>query len=99
MSKVKITVSFADAWFPGGTSIAEIRVRAIQDGNEVCNAVVPYNAGQPVEVNFGGELPNGGTTFIARAYDANGVPVGGEQSVSMQVDKVLVSVPSGISAQ
>jgi hypothetical protein len=99
MSKIKVTVTFADAWVPGGSSISEIRVRAIQNGSEVNTSVAPYNAGQPVEANFGAELPNGDTTFIARAYDANGAPVGGEQSVSMNVNKALIAVPSGVTAQ
>jgi hypothetical protein len=98
-AKVKVSVQFADTWVNGGQSISEIRVRALQNGSELMSKTVAYTQGQPVVAEFGADLPNGDTTFVARAFDANGAPVGGEVSTSMNVDKTLIQAPASVSAE
>jgi hypothetical protein len=97
--KIKFTVHFKNVWVDGGTSVATIGSRAIQNGSEVASTSVPYVAGPSVPVSYGAEVPNGDTRITARAHDGNGVPVGDEVFLDIHVDKVMVQVPSHITVE
>jgi len=97
-TKMTVTVNTADFWAEGGTSIAEIRVSAVQSDSQVALVTVPYVAGDTIVAAFGADLPNGDTTFTARAYSGSGAQVGTPVSTTVNVDKTLVQVPSTVTA-
>lgn len=100
--KAKATATFTNEWAHGGTSVAEVRYRALQGDVEVpgCTKFEPYDPNSAtLSCSWGAELPNGDTVIKAVIVDAARVPVGEEKSFFLNVDKTLVPVVDTVTAQ